>query len=94
MYSAHLFEHKQIFAIREMKSMLDELGLDGVLAKRFRELSFPIQLYLEKLIQCRRLARLLDTPTRGLLAAQRIENKMTVGAENPLATSAQSRTSS
>lgn len=62
MYSSHLFGHKQIFSIHEMKDMFTSSGLEVVELQKFHELSFPYEFYLKKLLRSQALVS-LSLPT-------------------------------
>jgi 2-polyprenyl-6-hydroxyphenyl methylase/3-demethylubiquinone-9 3-methyltransferase len=78
MYSSHLFGHKQIFSITEMRELFEAIGMDIVEMKKFHELSFPYEFYLKKLIRSEALARLLLLFVRAFFRLFKIRNKMLV----------------
>jgi hypothetical protein len=78
MYSSHLFGHKQIFSIREMKDMFVSSGLEVVELQKFHELSFPYEFYLKKLLRSQALVNLSLPAVRAFFWLFKIRNKMLV----------------
>ena len=78
MYSSHLFGHKQIFSIREMKDLFTSVGLKVVELKTFHELSFPYDFYLKKLLRSEFLVKLLLPVVKAFFWLFKIRNKMLV----------------
>lgn len=76
MYSAKPFGHKQIFSLAEMKSSLEEVGLDVVELHRFHELSFPYSFYLKKLVRSDLLVKMLLPFVHIFFVIFPIRNKM------------------
>ena len=78
MYSSHLFGHKQIFSIREMKDLFESVGLDVIELRTFHELSFPYDFYLRRLLRSEVLVKLLLPLVRAFFWLFKIRNKMLV----------------
>lgn len=58
LYSNHLFGHKQIFSTLEMKSLLEYVGFEVLLVKKFHELTFPYSHYLNRMLKYNFLVKL------------------------------------
>lgn len=76
MYSSKPFGHKQIFSLAEMKSALEEAGLEVVELRRFHELSFPYSFYLKKLVRSDLLVKVLLPFVHVFFVIFPIRNKM------------------
>jgi hypothetical protein len=78
MYSSHLFGHKQIFSIAEMKDIFALSGLEVVEDQKFHELSFPYDFYLKNLLRSAALVKLLLPVVKAFFWLFKIRNKMLV----------------
>ena len=78
MYSSHLFGHKQIFSIDEMKQLFESVGFEVVDLHKFHELSFPYEFYLKKLFKSQGLVNLVLPFVRIFFKVFKIRNKMLV----------------
>jgi len=78
MYSSHLFGHKQIFSIHEMKDMFASSGLEVIELQKFHELSFPYDFYLRKLLRSEAFVKLLLPAVKAFFWLFKIRNKMLV----------------
>lgn len=76
MYSSHLFGHKQIFSMDEMRRLFESAGLEVIDLHKFHELSFPYEFYLRKLFKSPLLVRLLLPVVRLFFRLFQIQNKM------------------
>jgi 2-polyprenyl-3-methyl-5-hydroxy-6-metoxy-1,4-benzoquinol methylase len=76
MYSSHLFGHKQIFSMDEMRRLFRSAGLEVIDLHKFHELSFPYEFYLRKLFKSPLLVRLLLPVVRLFFRLFQIQNKM------------------
>jgi SAM-dependent methyltransferase len=83
MYSSHLFGHKQIFSVNEMKQLFDAVGLEVIESDKFHELSFPYEFYLRKLFKSEALVRLLLPAVKVFFKVFKIQNKMVVVGRKP-----------
>lgn len=86
MYSSHPFGHKQIFSVKELEDSLQRSGFDVLYVRKFHELSFPIQFYLNKLFRSEKASRVIEPVIRVLLSVFRIRNKVAVVARKRAAT--------
>ncbi len=78
MYSASSFGHKQIFSTKEMQVLLEQAGLSVIECKKFHELSFPYEFYLDKILKNRTLAKLALPFVHVLLFLIPVKNKMLI----------------
>ena len=78
MYSSHLFGHKQIFSTAEMRQLFEAAGLQVVKLRKFHELSFPYEFYLNKLFKSQTLVKVLLPFVRLFFKIFNIQNKMLV----------------
>ena len=78
MYSSHLFGHKQIFSTREMKDLFESVGLKLIELRRFHELSFPYEFYLQKLLRSATLVKISLPLVQVFFWLFKIRNKMLV----------------
>ncbi|HKY53599.1 MAG TPA: class I SAM-dependent methyltransferase [Anaerolineales bacterium] len=78
MYSSHLFGHKQIFSTKEMKDLLESVGLEVIDLHKFHELSFPHDFYLRKLFKPEIIVKILLPLVRLFFKIFKIQNKMMV----------------
>ena len=78
MYSSHLFGHKQIFSTKEMKELVESVGLQVIDLHKFHELSFPYGFYLRKLFRSEFIVRLLVPAVTVFFRIFKIQNKMLV----------------
>jgi 2-polyprenyl-6-hydroxyphenyl methylase/3-demethylubiquinone-9 3-methyltransferase len=78
MYSSHLFGHKQIFSMQEMKDIFASSGLGIVELQKFHELSFPYEFYLKKLLRSEALVKLSLPAVTAFFWLFKIRNKMLV----------------
>ncbi len=76
MYSSHLFGHKQIFSMDEMRRLFESAGLEVFDLHKFHELSFPYEFYLRKLFKSPLLVRLLLPVVHLFFRLFQIQNKM------------------
>lgn len=84
MYSDHPYGHKQIFSTEEMQRILEQVGFNVVCIRKFHELSFPVEYYLEKLVNSKSFAKLFAPLAKKMVDFFRIRNKMLVVAyKNP-----------
>ena len=78
MYSSHLFGHKQIFSMKEMKELFESVGLEVIDLYKFHELSFPYDFYLRKLFKSEIIVKILLPIVRLFFKIFKIQNKMMV----------------
>ena len=78
MYSNHQFGHKQIFSTLEMRGLFQRQGLRVRELRKFYELSFPYEFYLQKMIRNRMLIKSLLPLIRLFLGFVKVRNKMIV----------------
>lgn len=76
MYSSHLFGHKQIFSTDEMRELFEAVGVEVVALRKFHELSFPYEFYLEKLFGSEAIVRLSLPFVNLFFRLFKIQNKM------------------
>jgi 2-polyprenyl-6-hydroxyphenyl methylase/3-demethylubiquinone-9 3-methyltransferase len=84
LYSNQLFGHKQIFSTLEMKSLLEEVGFEVLLVKKFHELSFPYSFYLKKMLMYDLLVKLALPLVKTFLFVFPVKNKMLIIARKKL----------
>ena len=78
MYSSHLFGHKQIFSMHEMRMLFETVGLEVIDLHKFHELSFPYEFYLKKLFKSNLLVKLALPFVIVFFKIFKIQNKMLV----------------
>ena len=78
MYSSHLFGHKQIFSMKEMKELFESVGLEVIDLYKFHELSFPYHFYLRKLFKSEIIVKILLPFVALFFKIFKIQNKMMV----------------
>ena len=76
MYSAHMFGHKQILSLSEMREMLEAVGLELMELRKFHELSFPYNFYLKKMFKSDLIVKLILPVVHVILTLFPIRNKM------------------
>ena len=76
MYSDHPYGHKQIFSTKEMQGILEQVGFNVVFVRKFHELSFPVEYYLEKLVRRKSFAKFSAPFIKKVVNFFRIRNKM------------------
>ncbi len=83
MYSSHLFGHKQIFSISEMRQLFESVGLEVIGLHKFHELSFPYEFYLKKFFRSQALVNSLLPFLKVFFKVFKIQNKMlAIGRKN------------
>ncbi|MDP2776813.1 MAG: hypothetical protein Q8O48_04170, partial [Anaerolineales bacterium] len=83
MYSSHMFGHKQILSLSEMREMLEAVGMEIVELRKFHELSFPYSFYLKKMFKSDLIVKMMLPVVQVCLTIFPIRNKMlAVGRKN------------
>ncbi|MDP1713557.1 MAG: class I SAM-dependent methyltransferase [Anaerolineales bacterium] len=76
MYSSHMFGHKQILSLSEMREMLEAVGMEIVELRKFHELSFPYSFYLKKMFKSDLIVKMMLPVVQVCLTIFPIRNKM------------------
>jgi 2-polyprenyl-6-hydroxyphenyl methylase/3-demethylubiquinone-9 3-methyltransferase len=76
MYSDHLFGHKQIFSIQNMKDLFEDIGLKVIELRLISELSFPYEYYVKRLFRTNFMSGLAIPVVSKFLSICKLKSKM------------------
>lgn len=81
MYDSTPYGHKQIFSTAEIVTTLKQAGFKNIEVKKFHELSFPIEHYLTKIFQNKKIVNNISPIIKHIIVQLKIVNKMYVVAK-------------
>lgn len=78
MYSDHIFGHKQIFSIKNMKEMLEKIDFTIMELELVSELSFPYEYYIQRLFKSNYIVEFMSRFVNVFFSICNLKNKMIV----------------